>query len=163
MGEVESVRTILFICTGNTCRSPMAQAVAQHWVDGGGLNDGERYLAASGGTAAASGVPSSPEAVRSLVARDITLESRSIPLTEDMIRGASIVFCMTATHMARAKALVAHAPDQEPKIQLLDPERDIEDPMGMGQAAYDQLADRLTELIPRRLRTVFGDEDRAGI
>ena len=157
------MRTILFICTGNTCRSPMAQAIAQHWVDGGGLDDGERYLAASAGTAAASGVPRSPEAVRSLSARDITLEGRSMPLTEDMIRGASIVFCMTATHVGRAKALVAHAPDQEPKIQFLDPEGDIEDPMGMGQGAYDQLADRLTELIPQRLRTVFDDEYRAGI
>lgn len=157
------MRTILFICTGNTCRSPMAQAIAQHWVDGGGLDDGERYLAASAGTAAASGVPSSPEAVRSLSARDITLVGRSVPLNGDMIRGATIVFCMTATHVGTAKALVAHDPHQEPKIQFLDPDGDIEDPMGMGQGAYDQLAARLTELIPRRLRTVFGHEDRAGI
>jgi len=141
----------------------MAQAIAQHWVDGGGLDDGERYLATSAGTAAASGVPSSPEAVRSLSARDIMLEGRSMPVTADMIRGASVVFCMTTSHVERAKALVAHAPDQESKIQFLDPEGDIEDPMGMRQGAYDQLADRLTELIPRRLRTVFGDEDRVGI
>ena len=56
------METILFVCTGNTCRSPMAEAVAQHWLEQGGAGDGRRYLAASAGVAAVSGARPSIEA-----------------------------------------------------------------------------------------------------
>ena len=45
--------------------------------------------------------------------------------------------------------------EDQKKIQLLDPEGDIEDPLGMDQASYDALARRFMQLIPQRLREVF--------
>jgi hypothetical protein len=70
---------------------------------------------------------------------------------------------MTASHRAAATALVENDPDQAGKIVPLDPAGDVADPIGMGQDAYDSLAQRFTELIPNRLKEMLADEDRARI
>ena len=54
-------------------------------------------------------------------------------------------------------------PQQEQRVLLLDTDGDIDDPIGMGQEAYNALAQRLMEVVPRRLKEVVSHEDRAGI
>ncbi|MBT8484538.1 MAG: hypothetical protein HKO59_11035 [Phycisphaerales bacterium] len=139
----------------------MAEAVAQRWLDEGEL--GRRVLAASAGVAAGTGMPPSIEVERALEAVGITVDGRSKPLTAEMIRAARVLFVMTPEHAAAARDLVAGEPEQLGKIHLLDPATPITDPIGQGQAAYDELLERFRTLIPRRLREVFADEDRAGI
>jgi protein-tyrosine-phosphatase len=157
------MHTILFICTGNTCRSPLAEAIAQHWVDGGLLGDADRYLAASAGVAAANGADVSLETATALDRLGITFSGRSKPVTADMIRNAEVVFCMTEGHAAAARALVEDESEHVAKVHLLDPDGSIDDPLGMPQTAYDELSQRFMELIPRRLKEVFLHEDRARI
>ena len=72
-----------------------------------------------------------------------------------MIRKADLIFCMSAGQQAAARALVADSPADMEKVVLLDPDRDIEDPFGMGQGAYDSLSVRLSKLIPQRLTEAF--------
>ena len=64
--------------------------------------------------------------------------------------GADLVLCMTSGHVQTARALAW--PDEGDKVMRLDPDADIKDPIGMDQAAYDALAGRLMQIIPRRLK-----------
>ena len=72
-----------------------------------------------------------------------------------MIRNADAVLGMTASHVLAARQLVRGEP-AEAKIQPIDPAGDVDDPIGMDQPVYDAVADRLSRVIPTRLREVLG-------
>ena len=120
---------ILFICTGNTCRSPMAQAIAAlHGVE-----------AASAGLSVLPGAPATPQAQRAVRALGGDL-SRHLarPVSEEMMAQAETVFPMTQAHaLMLARLFPAHAH----KIHLLSPQ--IPDPFGGDDAAYAQCAGQL--------------------
>jgi protein-tyrosine-phosphatase len=145
------VRTVLFICTGNTCRSPMAEGIARHLLESGRVaGHGGEVFVASAGLGAWDGNAVSPETLDALRRRGIRFDGHSKRVTSEMIRKASVVLTMTRSHMVGARALVAGEAHQD-KVQMLDPAGDLEDPIGMGQPAYDALASRLERVLPARL------------
>ena len=136
------MRTILFVCTGNTCRSPLAEAIARHCVEAGLLGEDQDLFIASAGVAASDGAPPSSETLAVLSRLGIEHDGRSMPVTADMVAGADLVLCMTESHRRIVLGLLGDDPAAAEKVLRLDPDDDVDDPIGRGQHAYDVLAEQ---------------------
>jgi len=143
-------RRIVFVCTGNTCRSPMAAALARVLLEerGGGADGGVEVVIESAGVATGEGLPASPEAVEVIAEMGGDLRShRSRRLTREIIEKADAVLAMTKSHLSRAKEL---APDCEDRMSLVDPAGEVPDPIGGPVVVYRETAERLREVIAAR-------------
>ena len=113
---------ILFVCTGNTCRSPMAEAIGKHLIAKGkgiGVEDLENagVKVSSAGVYAGDGQMATPEAVVALKSLGIEMgDHRSSGLTREMIAGADEIFCMTGSHGA---AVLDAFPEAGEKMRMV--------------------------------------------
>ncbi len=139
---------VLFVCTGNTCRSPMAEGLFRFAA--ADLDDVE---VSSAGIAAYGGDRVSPETLQILNERGVGLEGfRSRMVDEGIIQQATHIFCMTRSHLETLEALYPQACE---KLYLvcefaeIDGEvgRDVPDPIGGGRGAYEQVAACLDQAI----------------
>ena len=139
--------TILIICTGNLCRSPMAETLLRAKLH----QDEERsdWQVSSAGTWATEGRPASAYAIAEMSKRGLDLRShRSRPITGDLMKEADLVLGATQNHV---EALQAAFPDQADKVHLLSEMvgqgYDISDPYGGTKMEYAYIAQELEELI----------------
>lgn len=146
-------RTILFVCTGNTCRSPMAEGLARKLISDGHLRSSASWRLESAGTWAANGDPASAGAIVALAGMDIDLTGHvSQPLTRQLVDAATIIFAMTGGHCEAARELCLENPK---KILLLDPAgADIADPIGQHQDVYVQIAARIHDCLLGRFKEI---------
>ncbi|MFD1708733.1 low molecular weight protein arginine phosphatase [Siminovitchia sediminis] len=139
-------KKILFVCTGNTCRSPMAEAIFNH------LRSGEAF-ARSAGLYSVEGSKAAWNTLKVLEENKMELDHRSKQLTEEDLDWASHVFAMTSAHKAM---LMDQYPGAADKIFTLKEfvdgphgSQDIADPFGGDIDTYRSAFKELKDLIRR--------------
>ena len=147
-------RRIVFVCTGNTCRSPMAGGLAKRILaEMHGCRVGElrsRGIEVStAGVFSGAGARATPQAVQAAKALGADISRhRSKPVSDELIGSADVVFCMTQGHVTQVRHAV---PSAAGKVKRLDSRRDISDPIGGGLEIYLQTARQIADAVRERL------------
>jgi len=146
-------RLFLFVCSGNTCRSPMAAAIANAEI---AARLGIPYKALetvnaralSAGVSARVGSPITPEAVEVLQSLSVPVQPHAARnLTPELAAEAEMIFCMT---IAVRKAVIEMLPSVANKTLCLSDDADVPDPIGKGMAAYVNCARQIQRLVGLR-------------
>ncbi len=147
--------TLLLVCSGNTCRSPMAEGLARQMIaQRRGIPEAELEAAGlrvlSAGVSAMSGAPANPNAIQAMQKLGIDVSPhRSRELTAQMVHEADVIYTMTEAHR---EAVVRLIPSAAEKTYTLDPTGDVEDPLGSDASSYQRTAELIRRRLDQRLK-----------
>jgi protein-tyrosine-phosphatase len=140
------MKTILFLCTGNVCRSPMAEGLFRHAVKGRG-----EFRVLSAGLGAVDGQPPTSHSVQAMkeIGIDISRQ-RSRALTADLVRSADLILGMTHSHTDTVALLYPSAAERTFLLREFDDtlepyEKDISDPIGCSYPVYVECRDQIEQ------------------
>ncbi len=158
--EIRKMATvrIMFVCTGNTCRSPMAEYFCRKYLSEKfdcGIDEVEKfgYKIISSGVSGLNGMPASPEVIEICGQEGIDARGhRSSGLDRDMIRESDYIFVMGAGHL---ESILSAEPGSEEKVMPLDECGDIPDPIGAGVETYRKCAERIETALEKRLSEIL--------
>lgn len=139
---------ILFVCTGNICRSPYAEFLARK------LSGGSGWVIESAGTFARKGNRAFPNGVA--VAAELGIDMsphEASPLTPDAVAQADAIYGMEDEHVEAVLAI-----DPEANVALLRPDaRPIPDPYGEDRTAYQEIFKMIDDAVEQRLTSLAFD------
>src|SRR5436309_4064231 len=157
------MKTVLFVCTGNVCRSPMAEGIFCKAVQGRG-----DFRVRSAGLGATEGQPPSPYAVQAVRELGIDISSqRSRMLTPELVHQADFIFGMTHSHIDTVILLYPQAAEKTFLLREFDEtlaffEKDIVDPIGGSYDAYVNCRDQIEQGIASMLGFLEAEEGVLG-
>lgn len=147
---------ILMVCTGNTCRSPLAEVLARQILArrlncGVGELEDRGVIVVSAGVAAVPGGRASAHAVQAAAELGLDLTGHvSQPLDSFLVRQADVIYTMTQAHR---EAILAQWPEAAERTYLLSAEGvDIADPVGGQLERYRECAQQINNALSQRLR-----------
>ncbi len=152
--EVLSQVKILFVCTGNTCRSPMAEGIFKKYlaeklqckVDG---LEKIGYKVSSAGIMDAAGYPASTEAIEVCAAKEIDIKThRNQGLSKELVKESDFIFAMERMHQAN---VIAFESEAEKRCFLLADNKEIPDPIGLPKHSYENCAKLIEKSVIKRI------------
>ena len=145
---------ILMVCTGNSCRSPIAEylfreKLAEHLGLPPDQLAGQGYVISSAGTIGFSGGTISDLSCQELAKRNIDgSKHRSQPLTIELIRRAERIYAMSSEHRT---AVIDLVPAAAARVFMLDDQSPVADPIGGGPEEYQGCAEHIERAVDARL------------
>ncbi len=147
-------KRILFVCTGNTCRSPMAKVIAQQKLKVvGRFGDFEIDSAGCAGGTNEPATREARQAIKVAYGEDMLAGHKSKKLSPDLVQWANLVLVMTGS----MKGGELPAGKTYTLKEFAGSSGDIADPMGHGQATYDAVAREISATIDRIIPRLMGD------
>ncbi|MCH6257282.1 low molecular weight protein arginine phosphatase [Puniceicoccaceae bacterium K14] len=147
---------IVFVCTANTCRSPMAAALFRHALDAQDETL-KSLVVKSAGVSAYPGQPANSNSISALKKVGIELDAHSSqPITQEMVDNALAFIGMTDSHIAMLSYQIDPPPHCFLMRQFMDEGSDsqIPDPFGGSLSQYEASRDSMVEAIPSLLEAV---------
>ncbi|MGN0788607.1 MAG: hypothetical protein ACI4MY_01610 [Christensenellales bacterium] len=143
---------IVFVCTGNTCRSPLAQAIAQKYVEDNGLD----IDVDSAGLSCSYGHEMAEHSQKIIESMGIFFTHTSQPVTQKMVEQTDYFVTMERW---QKEALMSVAPNKTFCVADFCNEGDVDDPYGQSLQVYQDTADKIGRVMPTIIRQLLKKYD----